>query len=82
MLKLHCIEKYLKFVGLESNVIFVEDWSITQIEEALKKAETYTINVQETLNKLELMSWECRIENLFDCINQKRQNQFISEECI
>jgi glycosyltransferase involved in cell wall biosynthesis len=71
MLKLPSIEKYLKFVGLENNVIYVNDWSKEELEKALQRAKSIDINIEHTINKLKDINWEDRTKKLLIEIDSK-----------
>lgn len=80
MLKLPSIEKYLKFVGLENNVIYVDEWSKEELEKALEKAKLFDININDTMNKLKAINWEQRIEKLMMEIDKEPSGNFQSND--
>jgi hypothetical protein len=79
-LKLPSIEKYLKYIDLENNVIYVDEWSEHELEKALIKAKSLTINIDETIHKLKKINWEDRVKKLMNEIDGKSTDHLRSIE--
>jgi len=56
------VSKYISTVGLEDNVIYVEEWNLSSLKEALDKAQNLNIDADKTIEKLKPMTWEPRFE--------------------
>lgn len=68
-LKYQSLDEYLKYINLENNIIYVNNWSEREMEEALVKAKMLEINVKDTINRLSKITWEDRIINLMNEID-------------
>ena len=68
--RLSGLHEYISMLGLEENVIYLDEWNHDSLKEALKKAENVKIDVEKTIEKLRPLSWEPRfnkaIETIFD----------------
>jgi len=60
--RLRGVSKYISAVGLEDNVIYVEEWNLGSLKEALDKAQNLSIDADKTIEKLKPMAWEPRFE--------------------
>ena len=60
--RLRGVSKYISTVGLEDNVIYVDEWNLGSLKEALDKAQNLNIDADETIEKLKPMAWEPRFE--------------------
>ena len=60
--KLRGISEYVSKVGLEENVIYVEEWNFDTLKDALQKAQSLNIDAEKTIERLRLMAWEFRFE--------------------
>jgi hypothetical protein len=78
MLRLSSIERYIKFVGLENNVIYVNDWSEKEVKDALEKVKLININIDDTINKLRKVTWEQRIRKLIEEVDRGSSENFHS----
>lgn len=59
------IELYVSLVGLEKNVIYIDEWTEENLLEALEAAEELKINQDDTFSKMETIQWEICFEKLF-----------------
>lgn len=60
--KLRGVSEYISMVGLEENVIYVEEWNLDSLKEALEKAQSLNIDAEKTIERLRPMAWEPRFE--------------------
>jgi len=58
--RLKGIFDYVSMIGLEENVIYVEEWNIDSLKYALQKATDINIDAERTVEKLRPMAWEPR----------------------
>lgn len=72
--RLKGLHEYISMLGLEENVIFLDDWNRDSLKGALKKAETIKIDVDKTIEKLRPLSWEPRFNNAVDIILDDSQS--------
>ena len=78
--RLQGLSEYISMLGLQGNVIYLDDWNHDTLKEALLKAEKVKIDSGKTIEKLRPLSWEPRfrkaIEILFDdsrnCVDEIR----------
>lgn len=56
------ITKYVSMVGLEDNMIYVDEWHSQSVKVALQKAVTLEIDSIKTIEKLKSFAWEPRFE--------------------
>lgn len=66
--KLKGISSYVSMVGLEENVIYVEEWNLDNLKDALRKAQNLNINAEGTIEKLRPMAWEPRFRKAIEII--------------
>ena len=69
--KLKGISSYVSMVGLEENVIYVDEWDIDSLEDALQKAQSLNIDAERTIEKMRFMAWEPRFEKVINIIITK-----------
>lgn len=60
--KLRGVSEYISMVGLEENVIYVEEWNLDSLKDALEKAQNLDIDAEKTIEKLGSLTWEPRFE--------------------
>lgn len=60
--QLRGLSEYISTVGLGDNVIYVEEWNLGSLKEALDEAQNLNIDADETIEKLKPMAWEPRFE--------------------
>ena len=58
--KLKGISEYVSMVGLEENVVYVEEWNLDSLKDALQKAQSLSIDAEKTIERLRPMAWEPR----------------------
>ena len=61
-------------VGLQENVIYLDDWNPDSLKEALKNAENIKIDVNKTIEKLRPLSWEPRFKKAIEVIFDESRN--------
>ena len=66
--KLEGISSYVSMVGLEENVIYIEEWDLNSLEDALQKAQKINIDAKKTIEKMRAMAWEPRFKKLINII--------------
>jgi hypothetical protein len=66
MTKTSGISEYISKVGLEENVIYVDEWNLQSLRAALKKAETVEIDAKMTIDRLKLFAWEHRFKRVVE----------------
>jgi len=64
--RLKGISEYVSMVGLEENVIYVEEWNLDSLKEALQKAQNLNIDAAKTIEKLRSLAWEPRFEKTIE----------------
>lgn len=76
--KLPLLSKYVKKIGLEDNMIYINEWTIENFKSSLNIAKKKSISRQNTLEKLEKISWDQKtvqlVEDVFsilDCQDNK-----------
>lgn len=62
--KLSGISNYVSMLGLEDNVVYVEEWNLENLKAALQKAQNLNINPEVTIEKLRPMTWEPRFRKV------------------
>lgn len=72
--RLRGFSEYVSMVGLEENVIYLDDWNPDSLKEALKKAENIKIDVDKTLDKVRQLSWEPRFKKAIEIIFDESQS--------
>lgn len=60
--KLKGISEYVSMVALEENVIYIEEWNLDTLKDALQKAQSLNINAEKTIERLRTMAWEPRFK--------------------
>ncbi|HWR26686.1 MAG TPA: glycosyltransferase [candidate division Zixibacteria bacterium] len=66
--RLRGLSEYISMVGLEDNVIYLDDWNRDSLKEALEKAENIKIDVEKTIEKLRPLSWEPRFKKAIEIV--------------
>jgi len=68
--KLKGVSEYVSLIELEENVIYIEEWDINNLKNALNKALKLKIDAEKTIEKLRPVAWEPRfkkvVENALD----------------
>ena len=72
--RLRGFSEYVTMVGLQENVIYLDDWNPDSLKEALKKAENIKIDVYKTIEKLRPLSWEPRFKKAIEVIFDESRN--------
>lgn len=68
--KLKGIEAYVDFLGMKENVIFVENWSKSEILKALNIAKSMKrLNQAELHEKMSVYTWEQRTKQLIELVD-------------
>ncbi|MBZ4646274.1 MAG: hypothetical protein JG777_1763 [Clostridia bacterium] len=62
--KLEGISEFISMLSLDKNVIYVNDWNIHNLKEALYKAANTDIDVEKTTTTLKSFTWERRFQEL------------------
>lgn len=58
--KLKGISEHVSMMGLEENVIYVEEWDLSSLKDAVQKALKLKIDAEKTIERLRPMAWEPR----------------------
>ena len=58
--RLKGISEYVSRLHLEENVIFIDDWNLENLKEALRKSQSMTIDSKRTIEMLRSIAWEPR----------------------
>lgn len=58
--RLKGISEYVSYVGLENNVIYIDDWNLDTLKDALKTVHGLNIDAEKTIEKMKKMAWEPR----------------------
>lgn len=66
--RLRGLSEFISMVGLEDNVIYLDDWNHESLKGALQKAENIKIDVEKTIEKLRPLSWEPRFKKAIEVI--------------
>jgi hypothetical protein len=66
--KLSGISNYVSILGLEENVIYMEEWDLENLKDALQKAQSLNINPEMTIEKLRPMAWEPRFKKAIEIV--------------
>lgn len=64
--KLKGITDYVSMIGLEDNVIYVDEWNLDNLKDSLQKSKNLKINKGETIEKLRPFAWEPRFRNAIE----------------
>lgn len=80
--KLRGVSEYIAMVGLEENVIYVEEWNLDSLKEALEKAQSLNINAEKTIKMLRHVAWEPRFEKAVEIALDTSQATWDSIEWI
>ena len=56
------VSEYISMLGLGDNVIYIEEWNLENLKEALQKAQSLDIDPETTMERLRPMIWEPRFE--------------------
>ena len=76
--KLKGISEHVSMMGLEENVIYVEEWNMDSLKDALRKAQNLNIDAEKTIEKLRPMAWEPRYKKAVEIalnINNKNHHE-------
>ena len=76
-LRLPSLDAYIRIIGLEKNIIYVDKWTKNELEKALKKAKVLYIDPSETKKKLKRIVWEERINNLIREIDEDNSVNYL-----
>lgn len=60
------ISEYVSMTELEDNVIYVDEWDLKNLKDALSEAERASIDSRKTIEKLKPMAWEPRFFRLIE----------------
>ena len=75
--KLKGISEHVSMMGLEGNVIYVEEWNIDTLRDALQKAHNLNIDGEKTIERLRPMAWEPRFMKVIKiALNMNHRNRF------
>ncbi|CAG1001398.1 hypothetical protein METP3_03342 [Methanosarcinales archaeon] len=66
--RLQGLYEYISMLGLEENMIYLDDWNRDSLMGALKKAENIEIDASKTIEKLRSLSWEPRFRKAIEII--------------
>lgn len=74
--RLQGISEYISYLGLNENVVYINEWNESNVLKALKKTERLSIDKDITLEKMNKMAWEPRFSELIGIIssNSKSSN--------
>ena len=64
--KLRGVSEYISMIGLEENVIYVEEWNLDSLKDALDKAQSLNIDAEKTIKMLRHVAWEPRFEKVVE----------------
>jgi len=68
--KLKGISEYISMLKLEDNIIYVDEWNLETLKDALSKAQSINIDEERTLQRLRPMAWEPRfVEMMGICLS-------------
>ncbi len=70
------IKKYINYVGLTENIIYIEKWDENTLKEALEKSASINIDKHNTLEKMSLLIWEKRFQKLIDIISDEKEHNY------
>lgn len=73
--RLRGISEYVSMLGLDNNVIYIEEWNFENLKNALKKAENLNIDPEKTIEQMKELAWEPRFTKLVNILlyNEKTQ---------
>ncbi|MDY6932489.1 MAG: glycosyltransferase [Halobacteriota archaeon] len=75
--KLKGISEHVSLIGLEENIIFVEEWNFDTLKEMLNKALQIKIDAVKTIERLKSLAWEPRFIKVIEiALNVNRKNQY------
>ena len=80
--RLEGLSEYISMVGLEENVVYLDDWNPESLKGALQKAENIEINIEKTIEKLRPLSWEPRFNKAIEIVFDDSRNSFDKPEWI
>lgn len=80
--KLKGISIYVESLGLEDNVIFLDEWTIETLKDALQKAKNLNIDSEKTISKMRTMAWEPRFRKVIEVAIDMNQGNNIKIEWI
>lgn len=72
--RLRGLSEYISMVGLEENVIYLDDWNPESLKGALEKAENIKIDVEKTIEKMRPLSWEPRFNKAIEIVFDESRN--------
>lgn len=68
------ISEYVSYVGLNENVIYINEWNEDNVIKALKESERLSIDKEITLDKMNKMAWEPRFSELIEIISNNSKS--------
>lgn len=80
--KLEGISEYVSLVGLEENVIYVKEWKLNTLKDALRKAQTLNIDPEKTIEKLRPMTWDPRFRKAVEIALDSSQTSHDNVEMV
>lgn len=72
--KLDGISEFISKIGLEQNIIYVNNWKIEELREAISIAENIHIDAENTIEILKTLSWEPRFEKVVEKALKNTEN--------
>lgn len=64
--KLKAISEYVSMLGLESNVIYLDEWNLEDLKKALRKAQELNVDAEKTIERLRTVAWEPRFKKAIE----------------
>lgn len=64
--KLNGISEYVSMLGLEENMVYINEWTLDSLKESLHKVQELNIDCDKTIDNLRLMAWEPRFEKVVE----------------
>ena len=62
------ISEYVSMVGLEENVIYVKEWNLDSLKDALQRAQNLSIDAEKTIQRLRPLAWEPRFRKVIEIV--------------
>ncbi|HWQ95895.1 MAG TPA: glycosyltransferase [Candidatus Methylomirabilis sp.] len=72
--RLQGLYEYISMLGLQENMIYLDEWNHDSLKEALHKADNINIDADKTIEKLKPFSWEPRFRKAIEIILDGSQN--------
>ena len=66
------ISEYISMLELEKNAIYMNEWNLGNLKEALQNVQNINIDPETTIDKLRPMAWEPRFNNLIETVINTR----------